>query len=279
MSGRCRHPTAYASPLLLAVSPCSRSRSCALDRRCRRPPGGHASRRTTRCCPATLPTAPRSPTAPTQITWVFDNAVPLETMTVTLIDATGARSELAGSTHGPAGDTEVVTPLPALAAGAGLVALAPRRARRPSDHRPRRLHDRGARADHRRRDRHHVARRLRRPLRRPTTAADGGRRAHRSTTATARTRRRRSSAGSCATARIWRSWRSSGSCSPAPTSGPAPAPTRCCDASSAARLFATAILGVPAAARGRLRRQRQRLRGRRSVRSTPPPPPTPAWRS
>jgi methionine-rich copper-binding protein CopC len=35
-------------------------------------------------------------TAPTQITWQFDLAVPLETMTVTLIDATGARSELSG---------------------------------------------------------------------------------------------------------------------------------------------------------------------------------------
>jgi copper transport protein len=56
-------------------------------------------------------------TAPTQITWQFDLAVPLETMTVTLIDATGVRSELAGSVHGAAGDAEVVTPLPALGAG------------------------------------------------------------------------------------------------------------------------------------------------------------------
>ena len=55
--------------------------------------------------------------APTQITWQFDNAVPLESMTVTLIDASGARSELGGSTHGAAGDTEVVTPLPALLPG------------------------------------------------------------------------------------------------------------------------------------------------------------------
>lgn len=52
--------------------------------------------------------------APTQVVWSFDNTVPLESMTVTLIDATGARSELTGSTHGPAGDTQVVTPLPAL---------------------------------------------------------------------------------------------------------------------------------------------------------------------
>lgn len=55
--------------------------------------------------------------APTQITWVFDKSVPLDTMTVTLIDATGVRTELEGSVHGPAGDTEVVTPLPALQPG------------------------------------------------------------------------------------------------------------------------------------------------------------------
>lgn len=55
--------------------------------------------------------------APTQIMWVFDKSVPLETMTVTLIDATGARSELDGSTHGVSGVTEVITPLPALQPG------------------------------------------------------------------------------------------------------------------------------------------------------------------
>jgi copper transport protein len=57
------------------------------------------------------------PTAPTHITWQFDLPVPLETMTVTLIDATGVRSELSGSTHGAGGDTEVITPLPVLDAG------------------------------------------------------------------------------------------------------------------------------------------------------------------
>ena len=55
--------------------------------------------------------------APTQITWDFGNTVPLETMTVTLIDANGARSDLTGSTHGAAGDTQVVTPLPPLQPG------------------------------------------------------------------------------------------------------------------------------------------------------------------
>lgn len=55
--------------------------------------------------------------APTQITWVFDKAVPLATMTVTLIDAAGVRSELGGSAYGAAGEAEVVTPLPALRPG------------------------------------------------------------------------------------------------------------------------------------------------------------------
>jgi copper transport protein len=57
----------------------------------------------------------RSP--PTQITWLFDNSVPLETMTVTLVDVSGARTELTGSTHGPAGDTQVITPLPVFEPG------------------------------------------------------------------------------------------------------------------------------------------------------------------
>lgn len=56
-------------------------------------------------------------TTPIQITWDFDNAVPLETMTVTLIDASGARTELSGSTHGAAGDTQVITPLPVVQPG------------------------------------------------------------------------------------------------------------------------------------------------------------------
>ncbi len=55
--------------------------------------------------------------APTQITWSFNKSVPLDTMTVTLIDATGVRSELSGSAHGDVGDTEVITPLPALKSG------------------------------------------------------------------------------------------------------------------------------------------------------------------
>lgn len=57
-------------------------------------------------------------TAPSQITWVFDNEVPLETLTVTVTDASGSRTEAGGSTHGPAGATEVVTPLPSLGSGA-----------------------------------------------------------------------------------------------------------------------------------------------------------------
>ncbi len=57
------------------------------------------------------------PAAPTQITWEFDRSVPLETMTVTLIDAAGVRSEVSGSAHGAAGDTQVITPLPSLEPG------------------------------------------------------------------------------------------------------------------------------------------------------------------
>lgn len=55
--------------------------------------------------------------APTQVTWLFDKPVPLETLTVTLIDATGIRTELVGSVHGPTGENVVVTPLPVLLPG------------------------------------------------------------------------------------------------------------------------------------------------------------------
>lgn len=58
------------------------------------------------------------PAAPTQIVWEFQNPVPLDTMTVTLIDPSGVRSELDGSVHGAAGETQVVTSLPALQPGA-----------------------------------------------------------------------------------------------------------------------------------------------------------------
>lgn len=56
--------------------------------------------------------------APTQLTLTFDKAVPLETLSIEMIDVSGVRSDLMGSLHGPNGDTEVVTPLPALRSGA-----------------------------------------------------------------------------------------------------------------------------------------------------------------
>lgn len=56
-------------------------------------------------------------TAPTQLTFVFDKSVPLDTLTIEYIDATGVRNTLTGSTHGASGDTEVVTPLPSLPPG------------------------------------------------------------------------------------------------------------------------------------------------------------------
>jgi copper transport protein len=55
--------------------------------------------------------------SPTQIVWKFANAVPLETLTVTLVDAAGVRTELGGSTQGATAN-EVITPLPTLAPGA-----------------------------------------------------------------------------------------------------------------------------------------------------------------
>jgi len=56
--------------------------------------------------------------APTQLTLTFDKSVPLETLSIEIIDASGVRSDLTGSIHGPTGDTEVITPLPALTPGA-----------------------------------------------------------------------------------------------------------------------------------------------------------------
>ena len=55
--------------------------------------------------------------APTQITLTFAKSVPLDTLTVELIDPTGVRRELPSSKYGPGGDTEVVTPLPVVTAG------------------------------------------------------------------------------------------------------------------------------------------------------------------
>lgn len=55
--------------------------------------------------------------APTQLTLVFSKSVPLETLSIEMIDASGVRSDLTGSVHGPNGDTEVITPLPALSPG------------------------------------------------------------------------------------------------------------------------------------------------------------------
>ena len=55
--------------------------------------------------------------APAQLTLVFAKSVPLDTLSIEMIDATGVRTDLTGSVHGPNGDTEVITPLPPLAAG------------------------------------------------------------------------------------------------------------------------------------------------------------------
>src|SRR5688572_12555203 len=54
--------------------------------------------------------------APGEIRWSFAKSVPLDTLTVILVDASGVRTEIGGSTHGST-DSEVVTPLPTLPGG------------------------------------------------------------------------------------------------------------------------------------------------------------------
>ena len=210
---------------LLALAICARrSPLSSASRRAR-------SRPTTRCCPATPPTAPRSTDGAHS-----DHLGVRQCGTARHDDGHADRRHRCTQR---VGRVDAWTcrrhrgrdPTSRVAARGRLVALAPRRARRASDHRSRRLHDHGACAIHSRHVRDHVARgRGDRPDRLPSRRRSTW---HRSMTVMACTRRRRSFAGSCATARIWRSWRSSESCSPAPTSGPAPARTRCCDACSA----------------------------------------------
>ncbi len=55
--------------------------------------------------------------APAQITFPFDKSVPLDTLSIELIDGSGIRTELYEFAHGPSGDTEVVATLPSLGAG------------------------------------------------------------------------------------------------------------------------------------------------------------------
>ncbi len=57
-------------------------------------------------------------TAPTQLTLVFDKSVPLETLSIEMIDSTGVRTDINGSVHGPNGDKEILTPLPSIPPGA-----------------------------------------------------------------------------------------------------------------------------------------------------------------
>jgi copper transport protein len=55
---------------------------------------------------------------PSSVTFNFANAVPLETVSVEVIDNTGARVEVGPITHGPNGDKQVVAKLPTIAPGA-----------------------------------------------------------------------------------------------------------------------------------------------------------------
>jgi copper transport protein len=55
--------------------------------------------------------------APTELSFVFTIAIPLNTVTVELIDTTGVRVPLSELRHGPSGDQEVVASVPSLGAG------------------------------------------------------------------------------------------------------------------------------------------------------------------
>ncbi len=76
------------------------------------PASAHNSLVTSDPADGTTLTAP-----PSSITWTFKNSVPLETMSVFLTDAAGARSELSGSRHAPGNTKQVITPLPPTIAG------------------------------------------------------------------------------------------------------------------------------------------------------------------
>lgn len=51
--------------------------------------------------------------SPSQISLLFDLPAPLETASAVLIDPNSVRTDLTGLAHGPAGDTEIIVPLPA----------------------------------------------------------------------------------------------------------------------------------------------------------------------
>lgn len=55
--------------------------------------------------------------APSEISIVFENAVPLDTASATVIDDSGARTEIDTLRHGASGDTEIIVDLPPLGPG------------------------------------------------------------------------------------------------------------------------------------------------------------------
>lgn len=55
--------------------------------------------------------------APVELSMVFAKPVPLDTVSLEMIDAGGTRSDITAFAHGPSGDTEVVATLPALPPG------------------------------------------------------------------------------------------------------------------------------------------------------------------
>lgn len=56
--------------------------------------------------------------SPTEISLQFDLPAPLETASIEIIDVSGVRTDLTGLAFGPAGDTQIVAPLPASLSGA-----------------------------------------------------------------------------------------------------------------------------------------------------------------
>jgi copper transport protein len=58
---------------------------------------------------------------PSQISIVFEDSVPLDTASATVIDADGSRTEVDTVVHGPSGDNEILVALPPLSAGEATV--------------------------------------------------------------------------------------------------------------------------------------------------------------
>ena len=70
-------------------------------------------------------------TLPKRVSLTFAKAVPLDTIQVVLVQASGARVDAKGFRHGPGGEQEVVVPTGSSRAGPADAAVAPRQLGRP----------------------------------------------------------------------------------------------------------------------------------------------------